>query len=250
MAYTSNFVLTTVEGTLTGGTGTDDIWRTTFKIPTPGAIPSKEDLEGYLDDVSGTIAGYHGASQVFAGGSAKLVSLAAAVLGPDGKYVGGGEQETARYTYSSPIAGAGTTVASWATAVCVSMRTPRPRGRASKGRMYWPATAVQTGVDGLLESAQQTNYIAQALGLLNNINIRAVTAFGGGPLKVAVMSQMGSGTTDYVTHVSVGRKVDHQERREGESSEAHIWTPLTGALAAVEEYGREWRERAEWAHLT
>lgn len=111
--------------------------------------------------------------------------------------------------------------------------------------MYWPATAVQTGIDGLLEAAQQTNFITQALGLLNNINIRAVTAFGGGPLKVAVMSQMGSGTTDYVTHVSVGRKLDHQERREGESSEAHIWTPLTGALAAVEEYGRDWRERAD-----
>lgn len=245
MPYASNFIQTVVEGEFGGVTGESEIWRTSFKIPAVGTLPTKGDIDGFLADIAGTISGYISASQTFAGASAKLVSLAAAVLGTDGKYVGGGLQDTSRYTYPAPIAGSGTTVAPWSTAVCVSLKTAKPRGTSSRGRLYFPATAIQLGVDGRMTNAMRNNFITQAAGLINNLNSRAATAFGGGPLKIAVMSQLGAGSTQYATHVSVGRKIDTQERREKSLSEEHVWTPLTGAAAVLEAFDRDWRERVD-----
>lgn len=243
MAYTSNHILTTIEGTFSS-TDKADIWRTTFKIPVLGfSVPTDEVLEGWLDDISGTISGYFTAGVVLAGSAAKLTGLSAAVVGVDGKYLGGGEQPTTRYSYSTPPVGQGTTQQSWATSLCVSFQTTRARGRASRGRMYWPATGQQPGTDGLLPVAQQTSIIAQAVGLVNNLNSRAATNFGSGTARIAVMSELGSGTTSYVTAVSVGRKLDHQERREGELSEAHVWTPISGGLELLRDAELERRQQ-------
>lgn len=235
MAYTSPFVLTTVEGKFGGGTN-PEIWRCTWKIPTVGGdVPNAAKLLEYLTAIKSTVQTFHVAGVVAAGSETLLVSLAAAVIGTDGKYLGGGSQETVRYNYTSPVGGTSTAIHPNDAAMCISMKTTIARGRGSHGRFYWPATAVSLNPpNGTLPIASQTNYISLAKNLIDGINGAAVAAFGSGAF-VSVMSPLGAGTTAYVKTVSVGVKMDHMSSRMGGVSEGHVWTDIVSTRQAADQ---------------
>lgn len=109
--------------------------------------------------------------------------------------------------------------------------------------MYWPARSVpvDTG-DGRLAVSQQSAMIQNAVALLNGINAASAEAFGVTSL-VSVMSNLGSGTTATVGFVSIGRKLDNMESREGKLSEEHDWTALNVAQGLYAEERRAIEDR-------
>jgi len=235
MPYTSPFVLTTIEGYFGTAPG-QEIWRCTFKIPhSAGTTPTSTNLLDWLTNVSTNIQAFHLDATLKSGSNSVLTSLAAANIGVDGKYLGGGAQSTVRYTYPSEWPGQGTRLYPFTTALCVSMKTSRARGRASRGRMYWPAggTALNAA-DGLVSVTNQTAITAAAKTMLDGINTKAKTYIGGSS-NLSVMSNLGAGTVAPVTHVSIGRRFDHQESRERNFPEGHVWVPLPSAAGLLQE---------------
>jgi len=247
VTYTQPFVLTTAEGTFGNGVGVD-IWRCTWKIAFPFAVaPSTSALQAYVDAVRPAVINYHGASAVQAGNTTYLGAIAAANIGIDGKYIGGGLQSTVRSTNQTPVAGVGTPVHPLSVALCISLGSARARGRASRGRIYWPARAISVDAqDGRISTTAQDGIRNTANTFLAAINTAAATHLGSG-FALSLMSGLGSGTTAPVTRVSIGRRVDVQERREGELSEAHVWSPVEGTARATQEFERDYEEtvRAE-----
>lgn len=240
MPYTSNFIQTTLEGEFRNP-GKLEEWRTGFKIPVTGTTPSDAALLNWAEDVAGVVSNFFGYSDVKAGSTAKLISVATALIGVDGKYLGGGSQSTKRYVLPVPIPGAGTTQCPLSQALCVTFKTSIERGRASRGRMYFPATALTVDPNGLIPTALCTSISAYAKNIFDALNGAATALFGGGALKIAVMSKLGEGTTAYVTDVGVGQKMDRQERREKSYSEQHVYNALAGATTAREKASRDWR---------
>lgn len=234
MAYTQPFVLTTVEGHFGTTTVVNDIWRATWKIPVPaGDIPAGGEILAYLTAVSTPVLSFHTNTTLNTGTFTFLDSIAGAVIGTDGKYLGGGAQGTVRYTYGTPQAGSASSVHSQSAAMCVSMRTSLARGRASRGRFYWPTRAILlSSADGLLSPANQTFLIGSAKTLIDAINGASNTHLGVTSY-VSVMSNLGAGTTATVGSVSIGRKLDHMESREGKLSEGHVWTDIASTTAVV-----------------
>lgn len=226
VTYASPFVLTTVEGNF----GTAPIleqWRATWKIPVPsGAVPNGAAILTYLTAIKTAVQTFH-TGAVSSGLPAQLVSLAGAVIGTDGKYLGGGAQETERYTYPSTVGGSGTPIHPFDAALCVSLRSTNARGRASRGRFYWPALAHPLGTtDGLVTPTNHTNLLTAAKVLIDAINTQANTILGPSAY-VSVMSGLGSGTSAVVESVSIGRKLDHMSSRTAKQLEGHVWTDLT-----------------------
>lgn len=245
MAYPYPFVLTTVEGLFGNPTSGTEQWRTTFKIPFVSDAPSGAELETYLESLITPISSYVTNTDVAMGSSTYLVSLAAANIGTDGKYLGGGSQPTTRVPVTPPVAGANAPIHPLTTALCLSMRTSIVRGRASHGRMYWPARSRGVdAVDGLITTSAQTQIIGWAKVLIDQINTAARSTLGEWA-SVSVMSNLGSGTMAAVTLVSVGRRLDHMESRERNYSEGHVWTPIDTALTHQADADRELADRIQ-----
>lgn len=245
MAYSQPFVLTTIRGVF-HPTDYEEMWMTTFKLPVNTQnIPAASEILAFLQDIEPDVKAYHTNTTTGAGGNSQVTELTGAVIGTDGHYLGNGTQETVVHKFLAPGTGTGTNVRSFSAACCISMRTSIARGRGSRGRMYWPARSVpvDTG-DGRLTVSQQTAMITNAQTLLNQINSKSATAFGVTSL-VSVMSNLGAGTTATVGYVSIGRKLDNMESREGKLSEEHQWTALNtvGGLYAEERRAIEDRWR-------
>lgn len=225
--FTTPFVQTVVGGYFGPAPGVD-IWRTGFKIPlTDGTVPDTEDLNQFLETIKPFLSTWHAGSDLNAGSQVWMKTLTAAVVGTDGKYLGGGLQETTRNDFAAALPGGGSNIHNLASALCISFATPRARGRASRGRMFWPCRGITLGVnDGMLSTSLQTTIAAAAKTLIDGINGAANPLIGAASV-ISVMSGLGTGTTAPVTDVSIGRKMDHQERREGELSEGHVWVDLS-----------------------
>lgn len=234
MPFASPFVLTTCEGIFGTVTTPAEIWRCTWKIAVPNGTPVDLDkLDQYVNDIQAAVAAFHvstnGAPN--ASDNAKLVSLAAALVGPDGKYLGGANQPTTRFTYATPVSGTGTQTHPLSTAICVTLRSNLLRGRAHAGRFYWPAlAAVANAPNGTVLSAYQSGLATKAKTLLDNVNVAAETQWGDFA-NVSVMSNLGTGTTGTVERVEVGARLDSQERRERSIPEAYLGVDLAVATS-------------------
>ena len=136
----------------------------------------------------------------------KLTYLRLASIGADGKYSPG----TISYDHVYPAAiggGGGTTTARYPmqTALAATLTTAVPRGRASKGRIYLPWLNFALGSDGRFPL---TAVNARSTALATCIDALQVDM--GTP---AVMSKIGTGTTNAITGVQHGTRPDVQRRR-------------------------------------
>lgn len=234
MAYAGPFIYIKALGHFGSEGGPIERWNSGLKINSPGTPPLTSTLPAFLAALSTPYSVFHAGISQNAGTTCFLTGLSAAVIGTDGKYLGGGTQATTVYTYGSPVAGVGTGVMPWSTAMCISLRTQQLRGLASNGRMYWPTLALTPAPGtGVWTSSQTQNSANQAKVLLDAINAQANT-FYGSDHKISVMSNKGSGVTATVTGVRVGGKPDRQERRERSLLEAYT----SASVAAADELER------------
>jgi hypothetical protein len=204
-----------------GSTDIQDRWSAGFRIARAlgGEFPDVDYLP-FLASLQTPFTVFHGSSSVNVGSNCYLTQLSAARVGPDGKY--NPATEVTNYHVMAPIAvGNGTPTQEWSNAFVFSLRTARPRGVASNGRVYWPllAPTVVAGT-GRLDSADVTAKIGAFKTLLNAINAAADTLQGGA--RVCVMSQVGSGATEYVTAVRADGRLDRQERRENQLASNYV----------------------------
>jgi hypothetical protein len=165
---------------------------------------------------------FHTATATGAGTSCFLTALTAAHVGPDGKYVGTGEQPTTRRVLATPAIGTGSAALPWSTACAYTLRSAILRGRGSRGRFFYPATGLGvTAADGLWTTTQAQNRANAAATLLQGLNAIGDDINPPALAVVSVMSNLGSGVRSAVTRVEVGRKPDRQERREGDLPEQY-----------------------------
>lgn len=234
MPFAYPFVLTTIEGFFGTNPG-EDIWRTTFKIPVDaGEIPAPSDVLEFCNAIAPDVQNYCASSDTALGSFTYLEGIAGAVVGTDGRYLGGGSQVTQRYTYGSPVPGTGSAVHPFDAALCLSLKGAVARGRGSRGRMYFPARAmaIEAGT-GKISSSSQFNAASQGKTLIDALNGHAATVFG--PARyVSVMSNLGTGTISTVVAVSVGRLLDHMSSRTSKQDEGHDWIDLASTFTARE----------------
>lgn len=218
MAYVQPFVLLTIFGRFGGANGAET-WSTSCKISN---LSDATDPTEFLPAVQPAISAFHASPNLNVGSQVYLTELHGAVIGTDGKYVGGDKQATKVYTLPTPTQGAGNTNLPWPTSVVLSLRVSgQNRGRGSHGRMYWPCTGIGLlPTTGRISGGTPQVIANEAATMLKAINTAAVAAFGPGTCVVNT-SRLGSGVMNRVDRVLVGDRPDHQERRENDRVELY-----------------------------
>lgn len=233
MVYSSRFLQVRAIGTLGNNTTGVEQWQVGFKIPL-GPSPSEASILAFLQTIAPAVSTFHADSGNGFGSTAFLKELTGAFIDVDGKYVGGGAQSTVHHVYTTPVAGSGTGVLPFSTAIVLSLRTINSRGPASNGRMYWPKLAVAVSPTlGTWSIGEGAAMATKAATMLDNVNAAADTILGTENV-VSVMSQVGP-TYAPVTSVRVGHKPDRQERREKSISESYGAADLGSTRRLLEE---------------
>lgn len=235
MAYTEPFVYLRANGFFNSIVAPVEQWSVGFKILAPTGLVPTVNLTSFLESVAAAFSEFHGADDWAAGTNCFLKELTAAVIGTDGKYVGGGTQSTIIRPFDPPVAGATTPQNPFTTAVVISLRTTLQRGRASNGRAYWPALArLADPSTGGVSAISRGLMAGRAKNLLNAINAAAESEMPD-TMGVWVMSNVGAGVSAPVTSIRIGSKFDRQERREKSLTEQYDSLPVTPVVAVTEQ---------------
>lgn len=215
MAYDRHHVILRIHGSF-GASGTDvqDTWSVGLRLAhADGSVPFTLDLVGLLNSVWTPFADFHSNAAVNAATNCFAQYLSAARVGFDGKYNPDSQVTTIR-PFATPVAGSGSPGQPYSSALVTSLRTARPRGYASNGRMYYPFLGAVNGTTGRLSTASVTNYAARVKILFDAVNVAAVAMAPG--TKIAVLSAVGGGAAAQVTSVRIDGRMDRQERRENQ----------------------------------
>lgn len=232
MAYTKAHLVFRIGGFFSAnGTTALEEWSTGCRIDVGSGVVSEGQKADFLEAVQSPIAGFHASSAGGAHQSCYLNRLTAAYVDVDGKYLGGADQPTTEREFA-PVGGFASTGVSWDVARTISLLTSRDRGRASRGRMYWPCGAL-TASDGRWAAADILGSVGAALTMLDAINTAAAAAWAGSE-GICVFSELGLGTTAKVIRVEIGRAPDTQRRRTKSLLEEYQGADLAGALALRE----------------
>jgi len=220
MPYDRKFLLLRIEGHFGAAQTSADQWSVGLKLANQTlADPPVAGLSTFLENVSGPIQTFHGAASAYTGSRTYLDRLSIARHGLDGKYDPSTQITTERLYTGFPV-GTGTIIAPWSQALVTSLRTSRPRGYASNGRMYWPAPAMPVvDTTGRIGSSFQINYLAAVKTMLDAINGYAKALSPS--CQLMVMSTVGSGLSDAVKSIRVDNRLDSQERRE--NAQVSVW---------------------------
>lgn len=235
MAFTTTHVLLRCIGVFGSSvTAPIEMWANQFRLPAAEGITGAQ-LAAFLGGVEVPAKAFYGHSNVSASSLVWFTELTAAMINTDGKYLGGANQQTTRRVLASPTNGTGGSASQpLAFSTVVTTRTPIPRGRGSHGRFYVPTLArpVQA-TTGMWSATQGADMAGAAKAFLDGINNAAAVHLGAA-VHLAVMSDLGAGTTAAITRVEVGSKPDHQERREHQIKETYAAAALatTSALLA------------------
>jgi len=226
MPYANSYVYLRAEGTL-GAVSEVDIFTMGWKIAlSTGTEPGTSALVDFLEAVEAPLKAFHGSTSLNSSSAAILRSASAAVIGTDGKYTGAGLQATTRVDWTEPGPGFGTAVHPWSTAMCMTHRTVRSRGRGSHGRVFWPCLTLPVSpITGGWPTSTVPTIAGEYADLIGAINAAAASELPAN-LGVCVMSNRGTGTTAQVTYVQVGNKPDRQERRESALLENYEDAPV------------------------
>lgn len=222
MPYLQSHLVLRIHGHFGAAGSFLDYWSVGLRLARLlGAPAPVADYTAFLESISGPVSTFHSSGTALAGTTCFLDRLTIARVGTDGKY-DPPTQETTIREYTPVIAGGGSGNAPWTQAICYSLRTDRPRGYASNGRVYYPATAAVVNP----ATGQMGTSVESAANLFRTMLIAINTAAASldADLKVSVMSQVGVGLTRPVTNVRVDHHLDRQERRENDSPPAYFVT--------------------------
>lgn len=212
----------TMSGTL--GNPVSEIWQTSFRLwqsGGPGVI-SEASRQTFLTALGTASNTFLNTSALGAGLYSTITLLKIAQIGRDHHYWPDTEVASVKpVSYS----GVGAYIHPLTTALVVSLRTARPRGRAAFGKMYWPAVAISVGQDGVITTGNQATILTAAQTWINAVNSAANTMGTG--LKVAVMSELGEGTSQPVTRVGIGREPDYISRRKSKTLEVTTFAAVS-----------------------
>lgn len=231
MVYAEPYVYVRALGVF-GDTSTPrETWGVGFKFRHPDTPPTPAQIQAFIETCSPVLSAFH-AGPISAGTTCFLTEITGALIGTDGKYVGGSTQVTRRHLLGTPTAGTGTDTFPWSQALVLSLRTALSRGAGSNGRVYWPMCGQGiSGSTGGLAAGTRNGILAAAVTLVNDLNAAKESAMPGTG-KLAVMSNVGTGIAATVTAVRVGVKPDRQERRERDVAEAYAQSSVAAAAAA------------------
>lgn len=164
-----------------------------------------------------------GAVNTNAGTNTWLDQVTGAQIGVLGRY-----QPTTQLTIispSSPTAGIGSPINPWNTAHVISLRTSRPRGPGSNGRVYWPCQALGVAAGtGRLTPTQVTNRLTNFKTFLDACNVAANSYSTG--MRLLVASAVGGGAHVPVTSIRADDRLDSIERRENDQASVYQTTTL------------------------
>lgn len=220
MTFTNRHVYLRANGAFGAATGVEK-WSVGLRFAIVGADVewNESGLLTFANACHSALVTFHTASQVNAGSACYFVNCSAACIGVDGKYDPDG-QETV-FSTGSPQVGTGSTALPWSAAVVISLRTSRPRGYASNGRVYWPATAAAiVGTTGRVNSGNVSGRVTAFRTAVNAMNTAA--AVYSTNMRLAVMSSVGAGRTALVNEIRADERLDNVERRE--NSAPAVWS--------------------------
>lgn len=204
-----------------------------------GSSPMDEAKKlAFLQTIASPIDTFHTSNASGAGTQHWLQELQAAYIGTDGKYVGGGSQDTTTLKYATPHASFLTNKVTWDLARTFTLRTAVPRGRGHVGRFYYPCAAVVDD-DGRWSVSTVTQTANAAKAMLDAVNSASKTVWPDGH-GLSVFSPLGV-YPNPVVRVEVGRAPDTQRRRTKSLLEEHVGVDLVGASSV-----RELRQRTVW----
>lgn len=234
MTYTAPYVYFTIGGHFgaTAGLGVEQ-WQVGFKLRQPTGTPTGTQLQAFLESIHTDVVTFHGESNVSAGNVCIYDRLTAALIGTDGKYVGGSLQDTTERPAGTNVPGAGVATMPFQIACTYTMLTSVGRGPGSHGRFYYPCLSrTWDGLTGQWNATLTGGAATAATTLVKAINTKAASNIPGNT-GVWVMSNVGLSAS--VTHIEVGRVPDTQRRRRRnlvENKQPSV-TPVLAAAAAL-----------------
>lgn len=190
-----------------------DQWSAGVKIGSPVADVKHDPvaLAVFLASVETALSTLHGATGAGTGTTCWLKWCTVARIGTDGHY-NPDTQETIRRD-RTPLPGNGTAIHPWNTAHVISLRTIRPRGAASNGRVYHPALSLSVdAATGRIQTTGNATRLGLFKALFDSINTAANTYEAG--MRIIVASQVGSGRSAIVTTIRSDTRLDSIEARE------------------------------------
>lgn len=226
MAYPAQFHRLVLIGNQFG-----DVFNTTLSIAKDGAGNMDHVSDTLLAAVAAAVADWWddtGVNGPEVAVQARLTSIKLNRIGTDGKYV---DAATMEHVYGSFISGGGPNVfLPPQLATVATLRTDVERGKASKGRMFLPVCSGFNivGSDGRASSAAALRCAQGVASLIDRINTIYNSPPGvATPGHVAIMSNIGSGTTRTVTSVTVGRVTDTMRSRRSSLIEGPETAPVS-----------------------
>jgi hypothetical protein len=229
MVYASTFHRLVIGGTIYA-----EKWNTSLSID--GDLPAVS--SSLLTNIAGVVSSWWSST----GSNAPqflnvnyLTFIKLNRIGVDGKYA---DEDSMTHDYPTPIIGPSSGSNAVPQLACVAtLRTAAERGRANRGRMFLPPVTGfdQPSSDGRASAANALRVANGVSTLINSLRTAYVTQYGPGGqgAGVSVVSNIGAGTSRYVTYVEVGRVIDTTRSRrsslpEDRQTSAVTITPPTG----------------------
>lgn len=214
MTFDRRHVLAQWGGTLPGG----EIWSNSLRLcsSSTGAaadVPTHGEMVSWCEGpAKDALAAFHTNGTAYIANNARLVYLKMNVVDMSGHYT---DQNTVEYEWTSPPYGGSSSSAIPPLQICqvVSLTTEFSRGYAHRGRFYLPLpTSLPDPATGLISAAAAMSVATAAATFVEDLADEPGLDLPTG-LRVCVMSRHGTGATNLVTGVEVGRVLDTQRRR-------------------------------------
>lgn len=221
MVYPHEHILLRFNGHFGTTTTQADRWSSGIRFGFVNIAPVYDvgKLQTLVNAAQAAAITFHTTGAALTGTNSFLDYVSGAQIGVSGLYTPSTQQ-----TINSPVtvtAGIGTPALPWNTALVTSLRTARPRGRASNGRVYWPCLAAPLVVTtGRMSSSAVDGRAAAFQTFLNALNTAASSYSTG--MKAVVASAVGGGIIEPVTSIRLDDRLDSIERRE--NAQPSVWT--------------------------
>lgn len=160
---------------------------------------------------------FMGATNTNAGTNTFMDYVSGAQIGVLGRYTPSTQLTVLSPTTSTP--GLGSPINPWNAAHVISLRTSRPRGPGSNGRVYWPCQSLGVAAGtGRLTPTQVQNRLNNAKVFIDACNAAANSYSTG--MRLLVASAVGGGAHVPVTSIRADDRLDSIERRENDQPSA------------------------------